>query len=154
MRENFSQTRSLDDILFDPIEPYKRNIIDVGDGHKIYIEECGNPSGKPIMVLHGGPGGGCSPNMRRYFDPSHYRIILFDQRGCGKSKPHASVNKNTTWDLVADIETIRNILKIDKLIIFGGSWGAALSLIYAEKFPCRVAAVSYTHLTLPTTPYV
>lgn len=142
MRENFfNQKISLNDILFDPIEPYKQNIIDVGEGHKIYIEECGNPAGKPILVLHGGPGGGCSPNMRRYFDPDCFRIILFDQRGCGKSRPHASVNENTTWNLIADIEIIRKNLAIEKFIVFGGSWGAALSLIYAEKFPNHVAGL-------------
>ena len=139
MSENFlKHTKTLDNILFAPIEPYKQNIMDVGGGHKLYIEECGNPIGKPAIVIHGGPGGGCSPNMRRYFDPNIYRIILFDQRGCGRSRPHASVENNTTWDLVSDIEMIRNNLGIDKFILFGGSWGAALSLIYAEKFPDRV----------------
>ena len=132
---------TLEDILYAPIEPYKQNIIDVGDGHKLYIEECGNPDGKPVIVLHGGPGGGCNPNMRRYFDPSFYRIILFDQRGCGKSRPHASVEKNTTWDLILDIETIRTNLGINELILFGGSWGAALSLIYAEQFPGNVNGI-------------
>ncbi len=137
----FNSKMTLDNILYAPIEPYKQNIIDVGDGHKIYIEECGNPNGKPVLVLHGGPGGGCNPNMRRYFDPSFYRIILFDQRGCGKSRPHASVEKNTTWDLVLDIETIRTKLGISKLLLFGGSWGAALSLIYAEQFPGNVKGI-------------
>ena len=142
MRETFfTPTMTLNDILYAPIEPYKRNIIDVGDGHKIYIEECGRPDGKPVLVLHGGPGGGCNPNMRRYFDPKFYRIILFDQRGCGKSRPHASVEQNTTWNLILDIETIRIKLGIDKLILFGGSWGAALSLIYAEQFPSNVKGI-------------
>ncbi len=139
MRESFfKSTITINDILFAPLEPYRQNILDVGDGHKIYIEECGNPDGIPIIVLHGGPGGGCNSNMRRYFDPSTYRIILFDQRGCGKSRPHASVEKNTTWDLISDIETIRITLGIEKFILFGGSWGAALSLIYAEQFPNNV----------------
>ncbi|MDG2474607.1 MAG: prolyl aminopeptidase [Paracoccaceae bacterium] len=142
MRENFFKpTMPINDILYPPIEPYRQNIVDVGDGHKIYIEECGNPNGSPVLVLHGGPGGGCNPNMRRYFDPSFYRIILFDQRGCGKSKPHASVEKNTTWNLILDIEVIRINLGIEKFILFGGSWGAALSLIYAEQFPDNVTGI-------------
>ena len=142
MRENIlNPTTTIGDILYDPIEPYKQNIMAVGDGHKIYIEECGNPLGQPALIVHGGPGGGCSPNMRRYFNPNIYRIILFDQRGCGRSKPHASVEKNTTCDLIADIEMIRNNLRIDKFVLFGGSWGAALSLIYAERFPYHVAGM-------------
>ena len=142
MRENFFKpTKPLADILYPPIEPYKQNIMDVGDRHKLYIEECGNPIGQPVLVIHGGPGGGCSPNMRRYFNPTVYRIILFDQRGCGRSRPHVCIEKNTTWDLVADIEMIRNKLGINKFILFGGSWGAALSLIYAEKFPEHVAGM-------------
>ena len=98
MRENFlKSTSSINNILYAPIEPYKQNIIDVGNGHKIYLEECGNPIGQPALIIHGGPGGGCNPTMRRYFDPNIYRIILFDQRGCGRSRPHASVESNTTW---------------------------------------------------------
>lgn len=139
MRESFLKPiMTLNDILYPPIEPYRQQIINVGDGHKLYLEECGNPNGKPILVLHGGPGGGCNANMRRYFDPNCYRIILFDQRGCGKSRPHASVEQNTTWKLVSDIETIRIKLGINQFILFGGSWGAALSLIYAEQFPSHV----------------
>ena len=142
MRESFFYPKlTLNDILYEPIKPYRQNIVDVGDGHKIYIEECGNPEGKPIIVLHGGPGGGCNPNMRRYFDPHSYRIILFDQRGCGRSKPHASIENNTTWKLISDIETIRISLGINKLILFGGSWGSALSLIYAEQFPNHVSGM-------------
>ena len=142
MRESFFNPKiTLNDILFAPIEPYRQNILDVGDDHKIYIEECGNPEGQPVLVLHGGPGGGCNPNMRRYFDPNFYRIILFDQRGCGRSKPHASVENNTTWKLILDIETIRHNLGITKFILFGGSWGAALSLIYAEQFPGNVSGI-------------
>ena len=142
MREKFFKpTETIRDILYPPIEPYRQNIIDVGDGHKIYLEECGNPLGLPALVVHGGPGGGCSPNMRRYFDPNIYRIILFDQRGCGRSKPHASIENNTTWDLIRDIEMIRNNLSIDKFILFGGSWGAALSLLYAEQFSNHVAGI-------------
>ena len=112
-------------------------MLDVGDGHSIYVEQCGNPQGLPVVVLHGGPGGGCSPAMRRYFDPERYRIVLFDQRGCGRSRPHASVTDNTTWHLVADIEAIRQVLGIDQWVVFGGSWGATLSLIYAETHPDR-----------------
>ena len=114
-----------------------------GDGHQIYVEECGNPEGMPVIVLHGGPGGGCSPVMRRYFDPKKYRIVLFDQRGCGRSRPLASVKNNTTWDLVADIERIRSVLSIDAWAVFGGSWGATLALLYAQSHPDHV-----THIVL------
>ena len=114
-------------------------MLEVGEGHRIYVEQCGNPNGQPVVVLHGGPGGGCSPAMRRYFDPAVFRIILFDQRGCGKSRPFASVEANTTWHLVADIETIRNSLGIEKWAVFGGSWGATLALIYAQTHPDRVS---------------
>ncbi len=126
------------DYLYPPIEPFDQRQIDVGDGHLIYMEQCGNPSGAPVIILHGGPGGGCSPAMRRYFDPAHYRIILFDQRGCGRSRPHASVESNTTWHLVRDIELIRETLGIDRWMLFGGSWGATLALIYAISHPSRV----------------
>ena len=121
--------------LYPSIEPFDRQILDVGDGHSIYLEQCGNPNGIPVVVLHGGPGGGCSPAMRRYFDPRKYRVILFDQRGCGRSKPHASVESNTTWHLVRDIEAIRLTLGVDRWIVFGGSWGACLALIYAISHP-------------------
>ncbi|MDF1668042.1 MAG: prolyl aminopeptidase [Roseovarius sp.] len=123
--------------LYPPIEPFDRRMLDVGDGHSIYVEQSGNPDGKPVVVLHGGPGGGSSPAMRRYFDPAVYRIVLFDQRGCGRSRPHASVEANTTWHLVADIERIRETLEIDKWVVFGGSWGATLSLVYAQSHPDR-----------------
>ena len=123
--------------LYPQIEPFDQRMLDVGDGHRIYVEQCGHPQGAPVIVLHGGPGGGCSPAMRRYFDPAHYRIILFDQRGCGRSRPHASVTANTTWHLVADIERIREALGIDRWIVFGGSWGATLALIYGETHPDR-----------------
>jgi proline iminopeptidase len=125
--------------LFPPIDPFDQRMLDVGDGHHLYVEQCGNPHGAPVVVLHGGPGGGCSPAMRRYFDPSDWRIILFDQRGCGRSRPHASVRGNTTWHLVADIERIRETLGIDRWAVFGGSWGATLALIYAETHPDRAA---------------
>ena len=124
--------------LYPPIDPYDQQMLDVGQGHRVYVEQCGNPSGIPVVVLHGGPGGGCSPAMRRYFDPERYRVILFDQRGCGRSRPHASVTNNTTWHLVDDIELIRRTLDIDAWIVFGGSWGATLSLIYAQSHPARV----------------
>ena len=127
--------------LYPSIEPFDQRIMDVGDDHRIYVEQCGNPNGLPVVVLHGGPGGGCSPAMRRYFNPDIYRIILFDQRGCGRSRPHASVQNNTTWHLVRDIEQIRSTLGIDSWIVFGGSWGATLSLIYAQEHPDRVAAL-------------
>lgn len=121
--------------LYPPADPYDQRMLAVGQGHEIYVEQCGNPDGLPVVVLHGGPGGGCSPSMRRYFDPAVYRIILFDQRGCGRSKPHASVTDNTTWHLVSDIELIRKTLGIDRWIVFGGSWGATLALIYAQTHP-------------------
>ncbi|GAB4381829.1 prolyl aminopeptidase [Albidovulum sp.] len=123
---------------YPPIEPFDRRMMDVGDGHRIYVEQCGHPQGLPVVVLHGGPGGGCSPGMRRFFDPATYRVILFDQRGCGRSRPHASVEANTTWHLVADIERIRTALGIDSWIVFGGSWGATLALVYAQAHPERV----------------
>jgi proline iminopeptidase len=110
-------------------------------GHRVYVEQCGKPDGVPVVVLHGGPGGGCSPGMRRFFDPSHYRVVLFDQRGCGRSSPNACVENNTTWDLVADIERIRTELRIDRWAVFGGSWGACLGLIYAQTHPERVKAL-------------
>ncbi len=127
------------DYLYPPIDPFDQRMLEVGDGHRLYVEQCGNPSGIPVVVLHGGPGGGCSPAMRRYFDPEVYRIILFDQRGCGRSRPHASVENNTTWHLVRDIELIRTTLDIDRWVVFGGSWGATLGLVYAEAHPDCVA---------------
>ncbi len=125
--------------LYPPVEPFTRAMLDVGEGHSIYVEQCGNPAGVPVVVLHGGPGGGTSPMMRRFFDPAHYRIILFDQRGCGRSRPHASVEANTTAHLLRDIETIRADLDIARWIVFGGSWGATLALAYAQAHPGRAA---------------
>lgn len=125
--------------LYPPIDPFDQRMLDVGDGHRVYVEQCGHPAGMPVVVLHGGPGGGCSPAMRRYFDPDHYRVILFDQRGCGRSRPHASIENNTTWHLVRDIELIRETLDISRWVVFGGSWGATLALIYAITHPERVA---------------
>jgi proline iminopeptidase len=127
--------------LYPPIDPFDQRVLDVGDGHRVYVEQCGNPQGLPVVVLHGGPGGGCSPAMRRYFDPETWRVILFDQRGCGRSRPHASVEANTTWHLVADIERIRAELGIRRWVVFGGSWGATLALIYAQTHPDRAAAL-------------
>lgn len=108
------------------------------NGHEVYVEQSGNPDGVAVMVFHGGPGGGCSPLMRRYFDPKVFRVVLFDQRGCGRSRPMAAVQANTTWDLVADAERIRQTLGIENMVVFGGSWGATLSLIYAILHPERV----------------
>ncbi|MGR3435869.1 MAG: prolyl aminopeptidase [Shimia sp.] len=127
--------------LYPPRDPYRQRMLDVGDGHRVYVEECGNPDGIPVVVLHGGPGGGCSPTMRRYFDPNAYRIVLFDQRGCGRSRPHASVAANTTQHLIADIELIRETLGIADWVVFGGSWGATLSLLYAQAHPERARAL-------------
>ena len=124
--------------LYPPIEPFDQRVIDMGDGHRIYVEQCGRRDGVPVLVLHGGPGGGCSPAMRRYFDPAVYRTVLFDQRGCGRSRPTAAVVANTTWDLIADIEQIRETLGIAQFILFGGSWGATLALTYAITHPDRV----------------
>lgn len=125
--------------VYPPIDPFDQRMMDVGDGHRLYVEQCGNSDGIPVIVLHGGPGGGCSPAMRRYFDPTTYRVVLFDQRGCGRSRPHASVTANTTWHLVADIERIRAAMGVEQWLVFGGSWGATLSLIYAQAHPQRVA---------------
>ena len=110
----------------------------MSDIHTLYIEESGNPEGLPVVFLHGGPGGNCEPGHRRFFNPEEYRIILFDQRGCGKSKPHASIEDNTTPDLIADLEKIRQHLEVDKWVVFGGSWGSTLALVYAESHPQRV----------------
>ena len=124
--------------LYPPIEPTKSGMLKVDDRHSLYWEECGNPDGKPVVMLHGGPGGGCNAAMRRFHDASKYRIVLFDQRGAGRSTPHADLVDNTTWDLVADIERIREMLGIEHWQVFGGSWGSTLALAYAEKHPERV----------------
>ena len=125
-------------MLFPAIQPTSTWRFSVSDEHTLYLEESGNPDGVPIVFLHGGPGGNCEPGHRRFFDPERYRIILFDQRGCGKSKPHASLENNTSADLVADLEKIREFLNIDKWVVFGGSWGSTLSLLYAQTYPERV----------------
>lgn len=123
---------------YPPIEPYNTGNLPVSKDHVLYWEESGNPKGKPVVFLHGGPGSGTEPSHRCFFDPHAYRIVLFDQRGSGKSRPYASLHDNTTWHLVADIETLREYLGIDKWIVFGGSWGSTLSLAYAETHPDRV----------------
>lgn len=133
-----SDKKTASQYLYPSIDPFDQRMLDVGDGHRVYVEQCGNPKGRPVVVLHGGPGGGCSPTMRRYFDPEVFRIVLFDQRGCGRSRPHASVEHNTTWHLVQDIEHIRETLGVDDWVVFGGSWGATLALIYAITHPDRV----------------
>lgn len=129
--------------LYPAIEPYDHGMLAVGDGHEIYWEVCGNPEGKPAVFLHGGPGGGLAPDYRRYFDPEEYRVVLFEQRGCGRSTPHASdptadMSTNTTWHLVADIERLREHLGIERWLVFGGSWGSTLSLAYAQTHADRV----------------
>ncbi|HEX4700672.1 MAG TPA: prolyl aminopeptidase [Pseudonocardiaceae bacterium] len=128
------------------IEPYEHGMLDVGDGNRLYWETCGNPDGKPAVVLHGGPGSGCSTNLRRYFDPAAYRIVLFDQRQCGRSTPHASdpatdLCTNTTEHLLGDLEKLRQHLGIDRWLLFGGSWGSVLGLCYAERHPDRVSEI-------------
>lgn len=123
------------------IEPYRTGMLDVGDGHTMYFEECGNPHGEPALLVHGGPGGGSNPVMRRFHDPNHYRIILFDQRGCGRSTPNASLEANTTWHLVADMELLREMLGVERWQVFGGSWGSTLALAYAQKHPERVTSL-------------
>ncbi|MFZ0530775.1 MAG: prolyl aminopeptidase [Propionicimonas sp.] len=138
-----TEARTLEQILYPPIEPYASGLLEVGDGQRLYWEECGNPDGKPAVFVHGGPGGGCIPNYRRYFDPTRYRIVLFDQRGCGRSLPHASeptadLSTNTTWHLVADLERLRADRGIEAWQVFGGSWGSALALAYAQAHPDRV----------------
>jgi proline iminopeptidase len=124
--------------LYPEIEPYDSGTLTVDARHTIYYEQCGNPAGKPVVMLHGGPGAGCGAKMRRFHDPAHYRIVLFDQRGSGRSTPHADLTDNTTWDLVADIERLREHLGIERWQVFGGSWGSTLALAYAEAHPNRV----------------
>jgi proline iminopeptidase len=125
--------------LYPPIEPYAQGMLQVSPTHSVYYEESGNPTGRPAVFVHGGPGGGTDPKHRRFFDPSKYRIVLFDQRGCGRSTPHASLEDNTTWHLVDDMEQLRTRLGIEKWLVFGGSWGSTLALAYAEKHPGRVS---------------
>jgi proline iminopeptidase len=124
--------------LYPEIEPFDSGMLEVDARHRLYYEQCGNPQGKPVVMLHGGPGAGCSARMRRFHDPARYRIVLFDQRGAGRSTPHADLVDNTTWDLVADIERLREKLGIERWQVFGGSWGSTLALAYAEAHPRRV----------------
>ncbi|GBQ35786.1 prolyl aminopeptidase [Gluconacetobacter azotocaptans] len=126
---------------YPPIEPYDRGHLETGDGHTLYWELCGNPDGIPVVFLHGGPGGGCSPMQRRLFDPARYRVLLFDQRGCGRSAPHADLRNNTTWHLVEDIERLRRLIGVACWQVFGGSWGSTLALAYAQTHPERVTAL-------------
>lgn len=125
--------------LYPEIAPYNKGRLKVSDIHEIYFEECGNPEGAPVLMVHGGPGGGSNPTMRRFHDPAHYRIILLDQRGCGHSTPHAELEQNTTWDLVADMERLREHLGLERWQLLGGSWGSTLSLAYAQTHPERVS---------------
>ncbi|PRY00453.1 prolyl aminopeptidase [Allonocardiopsis opalescens] len=136
-----------------PIEPYDHGMLDVGDGHRVYWELCGNPEGRPVVVVHGGPGSGCTPNSRRAFDPERFRIVLFDQRGCGRSTPHAgdttaALAANTTHHLIADMERLRAHLGIERWALYGGSWGCTLSLAYAQRHPERVSAIVLVAVTM------
>lgn len=128
--------------FFPEILPFNHFMLDVNDGHTLYVEQCGNPEGQPVIFIHGGPGGGCGENDRRFFDPEKYHIILFDQRGCGRSMPHGSLAQNTTQHLVADIEKIRDNLAIEQWHVFGGSWGSTLSLVYAQTHPSSVLSLT------------
>ncbi|AIC10450.1 prolyl aminopeptidase [Xylella fastidiosa] len=121
--------------LYPEVTPFDHGMLCVDDSHRLYYEQCGNPHGKPVVILHGGPGGGCNDKMRRFHDPDKYRIVLFDQRGAGRSTPHANLTNNTTWDLVADIEKLRVALGITRWQVFGGSWGSTLALAYAQTHP-------------------
>jgi proline iminopeptidase len=139
--------------LYPPIEPFDSGLLDVGDGQRIQWEACGNPEGKPALVLHGGPGSGCTPGMRRLFNPGAYRVILFDQRGAGRSRPHASgptvdLSTNTTEHLLSDIEALRRHVGVDRWVVFGGSWGSTLAVAYAERHPDRVLALVLSHVGL------
>jgi proline iminopeptidase len=125
--------------LYPAIQPYESGHLEVSERHSIYYEQCGNPQGKPVVFVHGGPGGGCGEKSRQFFDPEAYRIILFDQRGCGRSRPHAELEDNTTWALVADMEKLRDMLGITRWQVFGGSWGSTLALAYAQSHPDRVS---------------
>jgi proline iminopeptidase len=127
--------------FYPPIEPYDTGRLPVSPVHTLYYEQCGNPDGLPVVFLHGGPGGGLVPEYRRFFDPAAYRVVLFDQRGSGQSTPHASLEENTTWHLVADIERLREHLGIERWVVFGGSWGSTLSLAYAQTHPARSLAL-------------
>lgn len=122
-------------VLYPEIKPYARHELAVDEPHVLYADESGSPDGLPVVFVHGGPGSGCDALSRRFFDPNLYRIVTFDQRGCGRSTPHASLEKNSTWELVADMERLREHLGIEKWVLFGGSWGSTLSLAYAQTIP-------------------
>ncbi|CAM5740035.1 hypothetical protein SMICM304S_07512 [Streptomyces microflavus] len=144
--------RTRPDDLYPPIDPYDSGMLDVGDGNLVYWEVCGNPDGKPALVVHGGPGSGCTPRARQYFDPDRYRVVLFDQRGCGRSTPHASdpatdMRHNTTHHLIADMERLREHLNITDWLLYGGSWGSTLILAYAQTHPERVAEAVISSVT-------
>lgn len=138
--------------LYPPIDPYETGMLDVGDGHRIYYERCGTPGAKPAVFLHGGPGGGISPAHRQLFDPDLYDVLLFDQRGCGKSTPNAELEANTTWHLVADIERLRELAGAAQWLVFGGSWGSTLALAYSQKHPERVSEIVLRGIYLCTRP--
>ena len=138
--------------LYPEIEPFETGFLDTGDGHRIYWERVGTKGAKPAVFLHGGPGGGCSASHRRVFDPALYDVILFDQRGCGRSTPFASLDNNTTWHLVADIERLREMMGVEQWLVFGGSWGSTLSLAYAETHPDRVSELVLRGIFLLTKP--
>ena len=137
----YETNRTEDGDLYPRVEPFDHGKLPVGSGHSLYWEQSGNPQGQPVVFLHGGPGAGTTPNHRRFFDPAHYRIILFDQRGAGRSTPYANIVDNTTDHLVSDIETLRELLGIDMWLVFGGSWGATLALVYAETHPERCLGI-------------
>jgi proline iminopeptidase len=128
-------------VLYPELEPFSKDALELENGHSIYFEQSGNKTGLPVIFLHGGPGTGCNENHRRYFNPDKYRIIIFDQRGCNRSKPNGCVENNSTQDILEDIESIRNKLGIEKLILFGGSWGATLALLYAEQYPQNISGI-------------
>lgn len=140
-RKRPSQPRNGRRTLYPAIEPYASGYLRVSDLHELYYEECGNPQGKPAVFVHGGPGAGCDARARRFFDPDAYRIVLFDQRGCGRSRPHASLVDNTTWHLVDDMERLRTHLGIERWLVFGGSWGSTLALAYSQAHPDRVTEI-------------
>jgi proline iminopeptidase len=140
--------------LYPAIEPYRTHRIAVDPIHTVYVEECGNPAGLPVVFLHGGPGAGLAPYHRRFFDPARYRIVLFDQRGAGQSTPFADLHDNTTWHLVADMEAIREQLAIDRWVVFGGSWGSTLALIYAQAHPERVLGLVLRGIFLARPPEI
>ena len=139
----YETNRTEDGDLYPRVEPFDHGKLPVGSGHSLYWEQSGNPQGQPVVFLHGGPGAGTTPNHRRFFDPAHYRIILFDQRGAGRSTPYANIVDNTTDHLVSDIETLRELLGIDMWLVFGGSWGATLALVYAETHLSDVLGLSF-----------